>query len=109
MTDGREAARTLLGFPAWPSVNPDPRGLSTDDDELDKRLVRWLDLHEGERFIRRAGDVCTLTDRGVDIVCQGAAVGESSAWRDAVAKALQVGISNDYFEKVHGRRPGPED
>ncbi len=96
----------MLGFPA-PDI--DPRKLATDCDELDRRLVRWLDLHCGGRDMRREGDRCVLVDRGQEISIPGQALDESSAYEDSVRKSLQVAIDRDYFEAKTGRKPGPND
>ncbi len=102
--------RTLLGFP---DPLPDDQRVSTGIEELDRRLLRWLDLREGERFAYRRGDLCILDDRGYRRAVKGKAYeggasayeGGASAYEDSVRKGLQIMIDRDFFEARTGRLP----
>lgn len=85
---------TMLGFPV---PLPDEQRVSTGIEELDRRLLRWLDLHEGTRDARREGDRCVLVDCGVEV-----RETTSSSYEDSVRKVLQQGIDADFAERKTG-------
>lgn len=90
-------ATTLLGFP-FPEV-ADPRRLCSGDDALDRRLLQWLDLYEGERDVQRVGERCVLVDRGRPIEET-----TSRGYGDSLRKVLQIAIDVDAAERILGRR-----
>lgn len=89
-----ERVRTMLGFP---DPLPDEQRVSTGIEDLDRRLLKWLDLHEGTRAARREGDRCVLVDCGVEV-----RETTSSSYEDSVRKVLQMGIDADYAESRTG-------
>lgn len=94
---------TMLGFP---DPLPDEQRVSTGVEELDRRLLRWLDLREGERTAYRRGDLCVFVDRDHRRAVKGQGIDDgASAYEDSVRKGLQVMTDRDFFEAKTGRLP----